>query len=88
MPSGSHAIISVDAQGGLGSSGGDSARPSLVSEQTRRGEMLRDLMVEFDLIAAITFSREKWGQCACFFDDRKGPRRIDFLLVQRDWLRK
>ncbi|CAK0806125.1 unnamed protein product [Prorocentrum cordatum] len=86
MPIDCHAIVSIDAQDGLGVPDGDTVGPFSTSEMAWRGEMLHDLMAEFDLIAANTYSRGQWGQAVCFFDDRKGPRQIDFMLIHRDWL--
>ncbi|CAK0910846.1 unnamed protein product [Prorocentrum cordatum] len=86
MPIDCHAIVSIDARDGLGMPDGDIVGPFSTSDMTWRGEMLHDLMTEFDLIAANTYSRGQWGQATCFFDNRKGPRQIDFMLIHRDWL--
>eukprot|EP00959_Pyramimonas_sp_CCMP1952_P046080 962548-Pyramimonas_sp.AAC.1 len=45
-------------------------------------------MQEFDLVATNTFTMGKWGQHRCFYNDRREPRQIDFMLVSRDWRRK
>eukprot|EP00959_Pyramimonas_sp_CCMP1952_P341870 7161430-Pyramimonas_sp.AAC.1 len=57
MPIDCHAIVSIDAQGGVGVPDGDTVGPFSTSEMTWRGEMLRDLVAEFDLIAANAYSR-------------------------------
>eukprot|EP00959_Pyramimonas_sp_CCMP1952_P410573 8604162-Pyramimonas_sp.AAC.1 len=55
---------------------------------TWKGEMPHDLVTEFDLVATNTFFKGQWGQSTRFFASRKEPKQIDFMLVQRDSLRK
>eukprot|EP00959_Pyramimonas_sp_CCMP1952_P027265 573188-Pyramimonas_sp.AAC.1 len=48
------------------------------------GEMPHGLMTECDHVATNTFSKGQRGQATCFFDGRKGPRQLDFVLAHRD----
>ncbi|CAK0805006.1 unnamed protein product, partial [Prorocentrum cordatum] len=86
MPIDCHAIVSFDAQDGLGFGDGETFGQHSATKMTWRGEMLFDLMTEFDLVATNTFSRGQWGQAACYCGNRKEPGQIDFMLCRRDWL--
>eukprot|EP00959_Pyramimonas_sp_CCMP1952_P287962 6021780-Pyramimonas_sp.AAC.1 len=62
MPIECRAIVSVDAQDGLGAGDGETVGQHSATKMARRGDMLSDLMTEFDLVATNTFSRGQWGQ--------------------------
>eukprot|EP00959_Pyramimonas_sp_CCMP1952_P139260 2914737-Pyramimonas_sp.AAC.1 len=79
MPIDCHAMASVGAQYGLGIGDGETVGQYSATKMTWRGEMLFDLMTEFDLVATHTFPRGQWGQAACYCDNRKGPGQIDFM---------
>ncbi|CAK0858940.1 unnamed protein product, partial [Prorocentrum cordatum] len=55
-----HAIVSVDAQGGLGIGDGETVGQYSATKMTWRGEMPFDLMTEVDLVATNTFSRARF----------------------------
>eukprot|EP00959_Pyramimonas_sp_CCMP1952_P152190 3184174-Pyramimonas_sp.AAC.1 len=86
MPIDCHAIVSVGAQEVLGIGDGETVGQHSAAKMTWRGELLFDLMTEFDVVATNTFSRGQWGLATCYYDNRKEPGQIDFMLCHREWL--
>ena len=79
-------ILSIDAQDGLGQDHtrcGSSVGQWSVDEAGWRGDLVLELLREFDLVAVNTLRKGIHGQHTCYYDNKQQPKQIDYICCSR-----
>ena len=86
-PLGATIIASIDANDSLAlpdSAPSATVGPHFAGYASRKGILLRALLVEYGLVAANTWTQSGAGAATCFYDGKYTPKQIDFICISAD----